>query len=364
MLKKFYVFVCVVFSFINFCSALDVSAKSAILYEPETKTVLFEKNSGEKREIASTTKIMTAVVVLENVALSDIVIVPEVCVGTEGTSMYLKAGEKLSVSDLLHGLMLQSGNDAAIALAYYVGGSDIEAFVGMMNDTAKRIGMNDTCFKNPNGLPAEGHVSTAYDMALLAAYAMGNPEFAKIVSTKSVNIAGRTLTNHNKLLRLYEGADGIKTGFTKAAGRCLVSSAERDGMKLVAVTLSAPDDWNDHIKMLDFGFDNFSVIRTPQKGTMMAQVDVVGGKQTSVQAVLGEEKTFLHKKEDAEKICREIFLPRFIYAPISRGDVIGEMRYILNGKPVGKSSIVSDTAIEYYEEPTLWEKILNFFRRK
>ena len=364
MLKKISVFIVVVFSFFSFCFALDVSAKSAVLYEPETETVLFEKNSEEKREIASTTKIMTAVVVLENASLSDIVTVPKVCVGTEGTSMYLKSGEKLSVSDLLHGLMLQSGNDAAIALAYHVGNGDIDSFVNIMNDTAKQIGMKHTCFKNPNGLPAEGHVSTAYDMALLAAYAMKKNEFEKIVSTKSANVAGRNLANHNKLLKLYDGANGIKTGFTKAAGRCLVSSAEREGMKLIAVTLSAPDDWNDHIKMLNSGFNTFSVIRTPATGDVVAEVDVVGGKKRSLQATLENEETFIYKKEANGGICREIFLPRFIYAPISRGDTIGEVRYTLNGKLVGKSNIISDTTVEYYEEPTFWEKFLNFFRRK
>lgn len=364
MLKRTFVLFLLAFSFSHVCYALDVSAKSAILYEPETKSVIFEKNSDVAREIASTTKIMTAVVTLENADVSDIVIVPEICVGTEGTSMYLKFGEKLSVSDLLYGLMLQSGNDAAIALAYHIGDGNVENFVNLMNSTAKRIGMNDTCFKNPNGLPADGHISTAYDMALLAAYAMEIPEFAEIVSTKSKNVAGRSLSNHNKLLRLYEGTDGIKTGFTKAAGRCLVSSSERDGMRLVVVTLSAPDDWNDHMKMFDFGFDNFSVVRTPGNDDAMAQIDVVGGRQSSVGARLREEVTFLSEKKNVDEMRREIFLPRFIYAPITRGDVIGKMCYTLNGKLVKKVDIVADTTVEYYEKATLWEKILKFFRRK
>ena len=355
-------FVCV--AFLNHCFAIGVSAKSAILYEPETKTVLFEKDSEAKRAIASTTKIMTAVVVLENANLSDVITIPEMCVGTEGTSMYLKADEKLSVEDLLYGLMLQSGNDAALALAYYVGNGDVAHFVDMMNAKAAQIGMVNTNFENPNGLPAEKHVSTAKDMAVLAAYAMENPDFANIVSTKSANVAGRTMANHNKLLRLYDGVNGIKTGFTKAAGRCLVSSAEKNGMKLVAVTLFAPDDWNDHIRMFDFGFNNFSKIETPAKGEFLAKVDVVGGTKTSVSAVLSEKKFFLEKTENADRICREIFLPRFIYAPITRGDVIGELRYTLDGRLVGKSNIIADVSVDYYETPTFWDRILKLLRRK
>lgn len=364
MIKKIFVLSFVIFSFVNFCFALDISAKSAVLYEPETETVLYAKDSETKREIASTTKIMTAVVVLENSDVSEMIAVPKVCVGTEGTSMYLKEGEKLSVSDLLYGLMLQSGNDAAIALAYHTGDGNIEKFVDMMNATAKRIGMKNTCFKNPNGLPAEGHVSTAEDMARLAAYAMKNPIFAKIVSTKSVSVAGRSLTNHNKLLRIYEGACGIKTGYTRAAGRCLVSGAEKNGMRLIAVSLSAPDDWNDHIKMLNFGFDNFSVIKTSQYGDLPAEVDVVGGTQASIQIVSKEEKAFLCKKSDTDEICREVFLPRFVYAPITRGNVIGEVRYTLNGELLERIELVADTSVEYFEEPTMLERILNFFRRK
>lgn len=362
MIKSISLLLLSVFLFSQNCFALNVSARSAILYEPVTGTVLYEKDSKTQREIASTTKIMTAVVVLENAELSDVVTVPKECVGVEGTSMYLKENEKVSVFDLLYGLMMQSGNDAAMALAYHTGDGDISRFVAMMNETANRIGMKNSSFKNPNGLPADGHVSTAYDMALLAAYAMKIPEFAEIVATKEKSAAGRYFTNHNKLLRMYSGANGVKTGFTKAAGRCLVSSAERDGMSLVAVTLSAPDDWDDHTRMLDYGFENYAVYSSPLAGETVAELPVVGGEEQSVSAVIAGDTVFLEKRSEKDKIKQEIYLPRFQYAPITCGDVVGEVRYVLNGKLLATSEIVSNDSVAVYNKPNFFEKIFDLFR--
>ena len=215
--------------------AIDVSAKSAVLYEVSTGRVLYQKNMEEPRAIASTTKIMTALLTIENTDLTEKVTIKPEFTGIEGTSLYLKAGEQITVETLLYGLMLQSGNDAALVLADHVAG-DIPTFVSMMNARAQELGMENTHFENPNGLPAEGHVSSALDMAKLAAAAMQNPDFQKVVSSKTYAANGRAFSNHNRLLKMREDIDGVKTGFTKAAGRCLVSSSLRDNMRLVAVT--------------------------------------------------------------------------------------------------------------------------------
>lgn len=364
MFKRICLILISVLLLLTTCLAVDVSARSAILFEPETGTVLYEKDAETQREIASTTKIMTAVVVLENAELSDAVTVHKSCVGVEGTSMYLKENEKLSVSDLLYGLLLRSGNDAAVTLAYHVGNGDVSHFVDMMNITAEKIGMKNTAFMNPNGLPAKGHVSTARDMAILTAYAMRIPEFAEIVSTEEKTVAGRLITNHNKLLRMYDGANGVKTGYTKAAGRCLVSSAERNGMSLIAVTLSAPDDWDDHTALLNFGFDNFSVYKSSKAGEVMAEVAVVGGENTNtVSAILAGEVSLLEKRAEGGKVERVIYLPKFLYAPVTRGDIIGEIRYVRNGEVIATTSLVSCDSVAAYEKDSFFDKLFSFFRR-
>lgn len=343
------------------CSAFDISAKSAILYEPETQTVLFKKNISEKREIASTTKIMTAVVVLENADINDVVSVPASCVGIEGTSMYLKEGEKLTVSELLYGMLLQSGNDAATTLAHYVGNGNIANFVELMNSTAKKIGLSDSHFKNPSGLPDKEHYSTAYDMAKLATYAMEIPEFCEIVSTKVKNVAGRTLSNHNKLLRIYDGANGLKTGFTKAAGRCLVSGAKRDGMQLIAVTLYAPDDWNDHKELFDFGFSNFEIFRETKELNDDTEISVVGGDVPDISANIDEEITLL--KEKNGKLTRVVYAPRFLYAPIKQGEVVGRAEYLIDGELIKTTPLISCDDVSEKRPPTLIERIAHFFQK-
>lgn len=231
-----------------------ISAQSAILYDCTANRILFEKDCRRQSLIASTTKIMTALVVLENCALDELVTVAPEAEGVEGSSIYLRAGEQLSVEDLLLGLMLQSGNDAAVALAIHCAGS-VEGFAAKMNYLAEKLEMTGSHFMNPNGLDAEGHYSTAYDLAILTRYALENEDFARIVSTKTATLAGnRCVTNHNKLLWRYDGCIGVKTGYTRAAGRILVSAAERDGRRLAVVTIGDGDDWNDHQRLLDYGF--------------------------------------------------------------------------------------------------------------
>lgn len=244
--------------------AVDLSARAAVLIDGKSGKVLFEKNKDERLPMASTTKIMTGLLACESKKMKKVVTVSPVASGTEGSSLWLEPGEKQTLENLTYGLMLRSGNDAAVAIAEYLGGST-EAFALMMNERAKKIGVQNTGFQNPNGLDAEGHFTTAYDLALISREAMKNKKFRKIVSTKSKTIPwessewDRSLTNHNKMLWRYEGCNGIKTGFTKKSGRCLVTSAKRGKTELICVTLNAPDDWNDHTKMLDYGFETLGV---------------------------------------------------------------------------------------------------------
>jgi len=234
-----------------YADAVEISAAAAILMDADTGQVLYEKNADRQMLIASTTKIMTALVVIERGGLQETVTVrPEHM--AEGSSMYLKPGEEITVEALLYGLMLCSGNDAALALADTCGG--LEPFVARMNETARRIGMENTSFANPNGLDGEGHYSTARDMARLAAYAAGNPTFVRICSTSYATVGQRTMTNHNKLLRRLDGCIGMKTGYTRAAGRTLVSCVRRNGRRLVAVTLQDGNDWTDHEALFAYGF--------------------------------------------------------------------------------------------------------------
>ena len=243
--------------------ALEVSATAAVLMDADMGQVLYEKNGDRQMLIASTTKIMTALVVLEHAAPDDVITVtPDHMV--EGSSMYLKAGETVRVEELLYGLLLCSGNDAALALTECAGG--LTPFVALMNEKAAALGMARTSFANPNGLDADGHYSTARDMAVLAAAAMENPTFRRICSSRSVTIGQRTMENHNRLLRQMEGCIGLKTGYTQAAGRTLVSCTEREGCRLVAVTLQDGNDWADHAALYDYGFR----LTAPRRGAQTA----------------------------------------------------------------------------------------------
>lgn len=249
-MKKTVILLCVLLVLLPYhADAADVSATAAIVMDADTGHIFYEKNADRQMLIASTTKIMTALVVLEHCDLNETVTVrPEHMV--EGSSMYLQAGDELTVESLLYGLLLCSGNDAALALADHCG-HGVERFVGWMNEKAAEWGMTGTSFANPNGLDAEGHFSTARDMAVLASYAAGNPTFVRICSTTTANIGGRTMNNHNRLLRTVDGCIGMKTGYTKAAGRTLVTCAQRNGYRLVAVTLQDGNDWADHAALYD-----------------------------------------------------------------------------------------------------------------
>lgn len=320
-----------------------VSAQRAIMLDGETKQVLFEKNADDRALIASTTKIMTALIVCEQCNVLDRVRVQKDAVGIEGSSMYLKEGEILTVQELLYGLMLRSGNDAAVALAIYCGGT-VEGFVQLMNDKAVRLGLKNTHFENPNGLDSPDHYSSARDLAILTAYAMDNPIFAKTVSTKQVTIGDRVLANHNKLLWRVEGADGVKTGYTKASGRTLVSSAVRNGRRLIVVTLNAPSDWQDHSKLFEDGFSRYSVKRLVSEGDVLGSVEIAGGDAGCATLVADED--FCYAVQDNEKVSLIPKAPGFVYAPVCEGQEAGVVYVCIGDAVVGKVTVVYGETVE------------------
>lgn len=333
--------------------AVDISAKSAVLMVAQSGQVIFEKNSHEIRSMASTTKIMTAVIAVESGKLEQTVEITEQMCNSEGTSVGLKAGYKVKLIDLVYAMMLESGNDAADAVACFLGG-DANKFCVMMNEKAKSLGMNQTNFATPSGLDDPNHYSTAYDMAVLGAYAIRNPLLFKIVSSKSARAEyispdiTVTYSNHNRLLSLYEGAVGIKTGFTKKSGRCLVSAAQKNGSTLVAVTLSAPDDWNDHKKLFDFGFSilkNESVyIRTPN------EIHVVGGNKNTIKIQPEQYPVSISHLDDEKKITQRVYLPGFAYAPIKSGDKLGYVELYIGNNLFEKINLVSSESCEGLKE--------------
>ena len=334
-----------------------LSAQRAILLDGTTGRILFEKNIDEQSLIASTTKIMTAMVVCEQCNVLDRVRIPKEAVGIEGSSMYLQEGEVLTIQELLYGLMLHSGNDAAVALAIYCGGT-VEGFVELMNDKAHNLGLSGTHFANPNGLDAPGHYSSARDLATLAAYAMENPIFYQTVSTKSMKIGQRYLTNHNKLLWRVDGADGVKTGYTRAAGRILVSSATRNGRRLICVTIDDPDDWNDHSNLLEQGFSQFRVQRLVTAGETLGTLEIAGGQVGCVNLLAAED--FDYALAQNEQITIKIISPGFVYAPVVMGAEAGFAHLCIDGKSVGKVGLIYGETIEQVPEnkKNFWERII------
>ena len=335
----------------------ELSAVSAILMDAESGRVLFEKNAHEERAIASITKLMTALVAVESGHdLAEKVIVRPEWTGIEGSSIYLRAGETVTFETLLYGLLLNSGNDAAVALSVFCGGS-VDAFVNRMNRYAQKLGMMHTHFINPNGLSEEGHYSTAYDMALLARACSENDLVAGIAATKSITFGTRTFSNHNKLLWRYEGCIGMKTGFTEAAGRTLVSSARRNGQTLIAVTLNAPDDWNDHVALFDYGFGNFVSNALCAGGTVFRMVPVKGSLIRFVPVVA--ERSLSYPLANGEQVRQSIVLDYPIHAPIKAGERLGKLSFYLGETLIGETDLVAGRTVccDVFKPKTVWEKL-------
>lgn len=322
--------------------AVGTSATSAILMDADSGRVLYEQNADARMLIASTTKVMTALVAIREGNLSDVVTVKREATLTEGSSMYLKEGEQLTLETLLYGLMLCSGNDAAVAIADHVGGSQA-GFVSLMNKTAQELGMTDSSFANPNGLDAEKHYSTARDMAKLACAAIENETMLRIASTSSITIGGRTMTNHNKLLQYMDGCLGLKTGYTRAAGRTLVSCAERNGQRLVAVTLQDGNDWADHQSLYEYGFSTYPATRAASLGSVIGQAPVSGGLRSTVP--LAAAASFSWPLAEGEQLKTEIQLDVPLTAPVLAGKTVGQAVFSLNGREVGRVDLLTRMAV-------------------
>ena len=338
------------------CRVSALSARKACVLDAVSGRMLYEKNASDRSLIASTTKIMTALIVCEQCNVLDRMRIPKEAAGIEGSSMYLKEGEVLTIQELLYGLMLSSGNDAAVALAIYCGGT-VEGFAELMNDKARVLGLKNTHFMNPNGLDAPDHYSTAEDLAKLSAYAMKNPVFYRSVSAKSVRAGERYLTNHNKLLWRLEGADGVKTGYTRAAGRILVSSATRDERRIISVTIDDPDDWNDHTALLEDGFSRYHVETLVREGDVLGTADVAGGRNPKVEILAGEDFSFSVAREERFSIV--IPGAGFVYAPVVAGADAGFAWVLIGGNAVGKIPVVYGCTIEQpnAEKKGFWETL-------
>lgn len=345
----------------------SLSAASAVLTDNEG-LVLAEKDAHRRMGPASTTKIMTALLVLERCDPATRVTIPEEAVGIEGSSLYLCAGEVLTVEQLLYGLLLSSANDVATALALFVSGS-VEDFAACMNERVAAMGLQNTHFENPHGLADENHYTSAYDLAQITATALRHPLFCKIVSTYKTTLpqnggeGTRVIVNHNKMLRFYDGAIGVKTGYTKATGRTLVSAAERDGLRLIAVTLDASDDWNDHRALLDYGFARYECVTLCRVGEPLTVLPVSGGLEEYVALTPTRNLSLtLPKSRKREPIRTVEATWHFLCAPVSEHDVVGSavFRYAEHTYEI---PLCTAASVARYVPPkkSPWERLLHFF---
>lgn len=344
----------------------NVSAAGAVLINADTGTVVYEHNAYEQRAMASTTKIMTALLTAEAGNLDERFTADSYAIKTEGTSMGLREGDIVTRRSLLYGMLLPSGNDAANAAAVSVGGSMGE-FVKLMNKKAEELGLKDTHFANPSGLDAQGHYTTAYDLAMLTRAALQNPTFAEICSCASARVEFgnppymRTLSNSNKMLWQYEGCIGVKTGFTDNARRCLVSAAKKNGVTLIAVTLSDADDWADHTNMLNYGFTKVhpSEIVLPSP----IYVTVVGGYEQQVRLLLADRITLPLSEEEEQTLSIQVNTEPFLYAGFEKGKTAGKACVYLNGEYICCTELITDRAAAIDSEIGFWDKLWCWLRR-
>ena len=326
-----------------FTEAPAVSAETAVVLELQTGRILYEKNCTEKAYPASTTKIMTALLAIEDGDLDQKIKVSDHAVGTEGSSIYLQEGERVLLKDLVYGLMLRSGNDAAVAIAEGISG-DVETFVGSMNERAKKIGTAGTHFVNPNGLFDENHYTTALDMALIARTAMMNPEFRKVAAAKDWKASREDsdynyFTNKNKVVYQYEGGTGIKIGYTTATGRTLVASSERDGMEVICVVMQAPDWFRDSYKLMDWAYENFGLQEIAPAERELCALPTQRGRKDHV--LIGPKKSILCpvKKDGSEQIGMRFDLPKRAKGTIQRWQEAGWLDLSVNGEAICKQKL-------------------------
>ena len=318
-----------------------VDAGAAIVMDVKSGRVLYEKNAYTRRAIASTTKIMTAILAIENGSLDDEVIVSKRAASVWGSKIHLKTGQVLKLEELLYGLMLNSGNDAAIVIAEHIGGT-VENFAIMMTEKARQLGAKDTSFKSPHGLDMDGHYSTAYDLAVITRYALGNPLFSKIVGTRAVSIPSRNLHNTNEMLSAYPGADGVKTGYTGKAGRCLVTSATKDGWRIISVVLGCATRYKraqSSSRILDYAFNSYKPFTLLEKGQCVKKLPVDKGVDRFVDVNAVESINIPMKEEEIDNIETVLDVPDRIEAPIYKDTVVGDIEFRIDGKVVASSQL-------------------------
>ncbi len=333
---------------------LSLSAQAYVLYCVENSEVILSHNENVLMRPASTTKIMTSLLALEASKIEDPIVEFDESMIAEGSSMYLKIGDTVHLSDLAVGMMMASGNDAANATAITMS-ENLENFSDLMNSRAREIGMENTNFVTPSGLDDENHYSTAYDMALLMSTALENEAFCEIAKNKEMTVSFLTpqkqvtYQNHNRLLSLYEYCIGGKTGYTKSAGRCLVTASRKDGVTLVCVTLNAPSDWEDHQKMYDYGFERYCAIDSDDSGGIFT-ADIVGGLKDEVTLYAKNTDKAVVKIEDKDRVQRTVYIPPFLYAPVYSGRSVGMVVYTLDDKVIAQNPLYPSVDIERYEE--------------
>lgn len=344
---------------------LGVSAEAYVLYCADNGQIIASKNENKKMKPASTTKIMTSLIVLEEAASSDRVITFTKDMVAEGSSMYLGIGEKVHLSDLAVGMMMSSGNDAANAAALSISDS-FEDFSKRMNERAEQIGMKNTHFVTPSGLDDDNHYSTAFDMALLMSYALENEDFANLTSKKSAKVDFAepdkhiTYSNHNRLLSLYEYCTGGKTGYTQAAGRCLVTSAKKDGLTLVCVTMNDRNDWKDHTALYNYGYERYSRVDC-NDSDFAADVPCVGGQEDSVSVIAEKEASIVLPVESKSELVRKVYIDSFFYAPVKKGQNVGRIDYIVGTKVVSSVNITAVDTVEAKKNNNIFNKIKELF---
>ena len=343
---------------------VEIFAGGVMLMDACTHKVLYAKNAHEKLPMASTTKIMTAILAIETGKLDALVTVPKEAYGVEGSSMYLRLGEKISLRDLVYGLMLVSGNDAAVAIAINVGGS-IAGFAALMNEKAKELGAHNTHFVTPNGLHDAEHYTTAYDLALIASYAMQNETFREIVGTTYYRtVTGevtRTVKNKNKILWEYEGGNGVKTGYTMAAGKCLVFSAERNGVELVGVVLNCPDMFPAAKRLLDYGFETYKPEKLVAAGDVIARIRINGGRKNALAVAVKQDIIILVKDGDSTTVRTVVKLAQQqVQAPVNKGDSLGSLEIWEDGRILAETELV---AAEMIEPAAFTDYLERLFRR-
>ena len=356
------------FNLVASATEFSVSAKSAVLINADTLEILYSKAEHEKRGIASTTKILTSLIALEYGEPQKKVTATKEAVTVEGTSIGLKPGDKITLMSLVYGMLLESGNDAANVTAFAISGN-ITTFAKVMNKYAKKIGMTNSNFANPSGLTHKNHYSTAFDMALLTSVAIKNPIFRKITSTQSAVIdfgtpeISRKLSNHNRLLKEYDGVFGVKTGYTKASGRCLVTACEKNGVTLIAVTLNAYDDWNDHKKLYDYGFSLYNeIVDIPELENV--KIPVVCSNKKNISVNYGYTFELSTNKE----LKSEVYIKKFLYPPVKKGDVVGEIVFkdtennVVKVVPLVSVENANALSKENVKEKIFLEKIKKFIK--